>query len=100
MHLPAWLHHSAKPTRENIAPGYIFLRNFKKLHEDRVMATLQMAKLGDALIVKQEAFTEEGANLPAKLAVYARDTNAGDLFFQFYARVKAEWKAKATHAIS
>ena len=70
------------------------MRNFKKLHEDRVSAAIQMAELGDALIIKQDAFTEDGTKLPQKIAVYAKDTYAADLFFQFYARTKAEWKAK------
>lgn len=70
--------------------GWGFLRNYKRLHRDRIDQAIQQAGLGSHLTVSDKAYDETGRRLPEKIAVYAESQEVAALFFQFYAQVKAE----------
>lgn len=69
--------------------GWSFLRNYKRLHRDRIEEAIQQAGLGSHVVAAERAYDETGRRLPEKIAVYADSQEVASLFFQFYAQVKA-----------
>jgi hypothetical protein len=84
-------HQLCKYRRAKAAPpGYVFLRNFKRDHRDRVEQAIRDGVLEGHVMVVDSAYDEAGRPLPRKLATYAISQEAASLFFQFYARAKQE----------
>jgi len=91
--LPSLFPHRASKLRGKVGPtGYVFLRNYKRIHRDRIESALRQMKLGEAVSIRDKAFSSNGDPLPAKIAVYACNNQAADHFFHGYAIVKAREK--------
>jgi hypothetical protein len=87
-----FLRRPAKLRRKVGPTGYSFLRNYKRIHQDRVESAVRLMHLGEAVIIQDQAFSSNGDPLPAKIAVYAFNNQAADHFFHGYAIVKAREK--------
>jgi hypothetical protein len=85
--------HRAAKLRGKVGPtGYSFLRNYKRIHQDRIENAVRLMHLGEAVSIQDQAFSSNGDPLPAKIAVYACNNQAADLFFNGYAMVKTREK--------
>ncbi len=73
-------------------PGHIFLRNYKRIHHDRVQKAIRSGALVNNARISDEAFDSTGHKLPAKIAVYASSNEVAELFFNNYSAVKAREK--------
>jgi hypothetical protein len=83
----------AAKLRGKVGPtGYSFLRNYKRIHQDRIENAVRLMHLGEAVSIQDQAFSSNGDPLPAKIAVYACNNQAADLFFNGYAMVKTREK--------
>jgi hypothetical protein len=91
--LPSQFPRRAAKLRGKVGPrGYVFLRNYKRIHQDRIESAIRQMQLGEAASIRDQAFSSNGDPLPAKIAVYACNNQAADHFFQGYAIVKAREK--------
>lgn len=91
--LPSLFPHRAAKLRGRVGPrGYSFLRNYKRIHQDRIENAVRQMHLGEAVSIQDQAFGSNGDPLPAKIAVYACNNQAADHFFHGYAIVKAREK--------
>src|SRR5215469_15724038 len=73
-------------------PGHIFLRNYKRIHRDRIQKAIRSGSLVNNTRISDEAFDSTGHKLPAKIAVYASSNEVAELFFNNYSVVKAREK--------
>ena len=91
--LPTLFPHRAAKLRGKVGPtGFSFLRNYKRIHRDRIESAVRQMHLGEALSIQDQAFSSDGEPLPEKIAVYACNNQAADHFFHGYAIVKAREK--------
>ncbi len=91
--LPSLFSHRAARLRGKVGPaGYSFLRNYKRIHQDRIESAVRQMHLGEAVSIQDQAFGSNGDPLPEKIAVYACNNQAADHFFHGYAIVKAREK--------
>jgi hypothetical protein len=91
--LPWLFPHRAAKLRGKAGPaGYSFLRNYKRIHQDRIENAVRQMHLGEAVLIQDQAFSSNGDPLPGKIAVYACNNQAADHFFHGYAIVKAREK--------
>lgn len=73
-------------------PGYVFLRNYKRIHRDRVQNAIRCGRLVDQVRIGDEAFDSSGHKLPEKIAIYARSNDVAELFFNNYRVIKEREK--------
>ena len=91
--LPSLFPNRAAKLRGKVGPtSYIFLRNYKRIHQDRIENAVRLMHLGEAVSIQDQAFSPNGDPLPAKIAVYACNNQAADHFFHGYAIVKTREK--------
>lgn len=91
--MPSLFSHRAAKLRGKVGPtGYSFLRNYKRIHQDRLESAVLLMHLGEAVSIEDQAFNSNGDPLRAKIAVYACSNQAADHFFHGYAIVKSREK--------
>lgn len=87
--------------RSQAAPAeFVFLRNYKRRHRDRIGEAISRAALGQHILVVNAAFDDCGRRLPQKVSVYATNTEVAALFFQHYVRLKAEQQRSAKPSVA
>ena len=89
------------PTAETLRqaqapPEFIFLRNYKKKHSDRIERVVAEMRGEANVVTAPVAYDEAGNLLPSKLAVYAANNDVASLFFQFYQQVKSAENSKVS----
>lgn len=83
---------NATALRARQAPEFIFLRNYKASHKDRLERVIRLAHITKDAIIVKTAYDSSGNILPEKIAVYARCQEIEAIFFLMYSRVKIEEK--------
>lgn len=86
---------NATALRARQAPEFIFLRNYKASHKDRLERVIRLAHITKDAIIVKTAYDSSGNIIPEKVAVYARCKEIEAIFFLMYSRVKSEEKAIA-----
>ena len=87
----------AEHERRKVAPkGFLFLRNYKKSHLNRLHSAMDLRGLGKGIVIVDTAYDNSGDLIPHKLAVYASNQSVGGLFFQAYSYIKSQEKYQIT----